>query len=212
MRLVHLLFSIFICVLAVWIMSDTLSNYQQFSNDTPTYPQPLKPTTTQQTHEPTTTQQTHEPTTKCLISNISEDLSELESRGWSDLYEADEFDCSRMSAFMWVYLREKYRILPKIIIAPQIEHAWIAVRVVDVGINDQYPVWTIKGVDYYYIETTVPRVVGEDISYFDDVPYVYVCEDPLDANDFGGVWSNGFRLTKTDMDKINQIVDGYQWR
>jgi len=52
-----------------------------------------------------------------------------------------------MSAFMWVYLREKYRILPKIIITPQIEHAWIGVRVMDVGINDQYPVWTISGVN-----------------------------------------------------------------
>jgi|GEM_PF-6159856 len=77
MRLITLLFSLFICSLVVWVMSDTLSNYQQFSDDTPTYPQPLS--------KPTTTQQTHEPTTKCLIANISKDLSELESGGWSDL-------------------------------------------------------------------------------------------------------------------------------
>lgn len=149
-----------------------------------------------------------------LIDNISRDLKDFNEKGWDKLYETNEFDCSRMTTFMWDYIRTKYNIPSKIIVAPNREHAWLAVRVRDAGDTDRYLNWTVKGVDYYFIESTVPRVViFEKDVYFGGNWYVttsdfyttriYIADDPSQANDLTGGWSTEFRLTKPDIDKLS---------
>ena len=149
-----------------------------------------------------------------LIDNISRDLMNFNEKGWDKLYETNEFDCSRMTTFMWDYIRTKYKIPSKIIVAPDREHAWLAVRVKDTGDTDRYLNWTVKGVDYYFIESTVPRVVTfEKDVYFGGNWYsttsdfyttrLYMADDPSQANDLTGGWSTEFRLTKPDIDKLS---------
>lgn len=149
-----------------------------------------------------------------LIDNISRDLKDFNEKGWDNLYETNEFDCSRMTTFMWDYIRTKYKIPSKIIVAPDREHAWLAVRVRDTGDTDRYLNWTVKGVNYYFIESTVPRVViFEKDVYFGGNWYVttsdfyttriYIADDPSQANDLTGGWSTEFRLTKPDIDKLS---------
>lgn len=149
-----------------------------------------------------------------LIDNISRDLEHFNEKGWDKLYESNEFDCSRMTTFMWDYIRTKYNIPPKVIVAPNREHAWLAVRVRDAGNTDRYLNWTIKGVDYYFIESTVPQVVTfEKDVYFGGNWYastsdfyttrISIADDPSQANDLTGGWSTEFRLTKPDIDKLS---------
>ncbi|CAG0994894.1 hypothetical protein METP3_02886 [Methanosarcinales archaeon] len=149
-----------------------------------------------------------------LIDNISRDLKDFNEKGWDKLYETNEFNCSRMTTFIWDYIRTKYKITSKIIVAPNREHAWLAVRVRDAGDTDRYMNWTLKGVDYYFIESTVPRVVTfEKDVYFNGNWYastsdfyttrIYMADDPSQANDLTGGWSTEFRLTKPDIDKLS---------
>jgi hypothetical protein len=151
-----------------------------------------------------------------LIDNISQDLDAFHIKGWGSLYTQGEFDCSRMSTYMWSYIRDKYKVPPKIVLAPSIQHAWVAVRVMDTGNTDRYPHWTIHGVDYYFIETTSPEVVTrEGNCYLGGKLYepcanaykvdIYLADTPLDANDLTGEWGTEFRLTKPDLDKLNSF-------
>lgn len=162
---------------------------------------------------------TPEPYGNLLIDNISRDLNGFYENGWQDLYERGEFDCSRMTTYMWDYIRNKYRIAPEIVIAPNREHAWLAVRVKDAGDTDRYLHWTIKGVDYYFIESTVPQVVifEKDI-HIGDNSYastndfyntrIFMADDPSEANTLTGRWNTEFRLTKPDLDKLNSFKKG----
>lgn len=149
-----------------------------------------------------------------LIDDISRDMAVFQDKGWKKLYESGEFDCSRMATFMWEYLRNKYKIPPKLVVAPNREHAWIALRVVDVGDTERYEQWTIKNVSYYFLETTKPGIVKyEKDVYFGDKWYAsnmdfyttrtYIADEPLDANTLSGAWSTEFRLTKPDIDKLS---------
>lgn len=149
-----------------------------------------------------------------LIDNISREMDVFHEKDWDKLYESGEFDCSRMTTFMWAYLRNKYKIPPKLIVAPDREHAWLALRVMDVGDTDRYEHWTIKNVDYYFLESTQPEVVKfEKDVYFGDKWYasnidfystrIFMANDPSDANTFTGGWSTEFRLTKLDLDKLS---------
>ena len=148
-----------------------------------------------------------------LIDNISRDLKEFNKMGWNKLYVSNEFDCSRMTTYMWDYFRTRYKIPPKIIVAPEREHAWLAIRVRDAGNTDRYLNWTIKGIDYYFIESTAPEVVTfEKDVYFGDTLYssnaefyttrILMAVDPTDVNTLTGSWSTEFRLTKPDIDKL----------
>ena len=149
-----------------------------------------------------------------IIDNISRDLKYFNEKGWDKLYESNEFDCSRMTTFMWDYLKTKYKIPPKVIVAPDREHAWLAVRVREAGNTDRYLNWTIKGVDYYFIESTVPQVVTfeKDVHFGNNwyastgdfyTTRIFMADDPSQANDLTGGWSTEFRLTKPDIDKLN---------
>jgi hypothetical protein len=148
-----------------------------------------------------------------LIDNISRDLETFNKKGWNKLYETNEFDCSRMTTFMWDHIRKKYKLSSKIIVAPDREHAWLAIRVKDAGKTDRYLNWTIRDVDYYFIESTIPAVViYEKDVYFGDKWYssneefyttrIFVADDPSEANEIAGRWSTEFRLTKPDLDKL----------
>lgn len=154
-----------------------------------------------------------------LIDTISGDLDNFHIRGWQDLYERGEFDCSRMTTYMWDYIRTKYKIPPKIFVSNEREHAWLALRASDVGETDRYEQWTIKGINYYFIESTYPNIVkniqnyqmGNEI-YSSSIDFyttkIYVADDPSEANDISGKWSREFRLIKSDLDKLNAFKEG----
>lgn len=154
-----------------------------------------------------------------LIDNISEDLDNFHDKGWQNLYEREEFDCSRMTTYMWDYIRTKYKVPPKIFISNEREHAWLALRVSDVGETDRYEQWTIKGIKYYFLESTYPNIVKNIPNYqMDNKIYsssidfyttrIYVEDDPSEANDDSGNWSLEFRLIKSDLDKLNAFKEG----
>jgi len=153
-----------------------------------------------------------------LIDNISLDLENFNKKGWNKIYETNEFDCSRMTTFMWDHLRKEYKLSSKIIVAPDREHAWLAIRVKDTGKTDRYLNWTIKGDDYYFIESTVPAVViYEKDVYFGDKWYssneefyttkIFMADNPSEANELTGRWSTEFRLTKPDIEKLGTFGD-----
>jgi hypothetical protein len=68
-----------------------------------------------------------------LIDRISENLTSFYDRKWNMLYHADELDCSRMSTYFWDYIRRNFHVAPKIIISYERQHAWLALKVSDVG-------------------------------------------------------------------------------
>jgi hypothetical protein len=158
-----------------------------------------------------------------LIDRISENLTLFYDMKWNTLYQADELDCSRMSTYFWDYIRRNFHVAPKIIISYERQHAWLAVKVSDVGNSTDYRHWNIKGMDYYFVEATIPKVVAEDSRKFliNDREYssaefyntaIYLLDTPQDANDFHaeksslGGWNQEFRLKADDLDKISRLL------
>lgn len=158
-----------------------------------------------------------------LIDRISENLTSFYDMKWNTLYQADELDCSRMSTYFWGYIRTNFHVAPKIIISYERQHAWLALKVSDVGNSSDYSRWNIKGTDYYFVEATIPRVVAEDKRKFliNDQEFtsaefynaaIYILDTPQDANDFHaqnsalGGWNQEFRLKKDDLDKIARLL------
>lgn len=160
-----------------------------------------------------------------LIDRISENLTWFHDRKWNTLYQADELDCSRMSTYFWDYIRRNFKVAPKIVISYERQHAWLALKVSDVGNSSDYSRWNIKGSDYYFVEATIPRVVADDNRKFliNDREFtsaefynaeIYILDTPQDANDFYaqnsalGGWNQEFRLKKDDLDKIARLLGG----
>lgn len=158
-----------------------------------------------------------------LIDRIAQNLSSFYEKKWNSLYQADELDCSRMSVYFWDYIRTNYHVAPKIIVSYQREHAWLALKVSDVGNSSDYMHWNIEGVSYYYIEATIPKIVTNDNTRFNingqlftSAEFynaaIYAFDTPQDANDFqaegswSGGWNQEFRLKKGDMDKITKLI------
>lgn len=158
-----------------------------------------------------------------LIDMISENLTTFYDKGWYNLYQGDELDCSRMSTYFWNYTRAKYHVAPKIIVSYQREHAWLALKVSDVGNSSNYRRWNIKGVEYYYLEATIPKIVVDDNQRFviNDQTYtsaefynatIYVFDTPQDANDFHadysrlGGFNQEFVLKNDDLNKIETFL------
>jgi hypothetical protein len=158
-----------------------------------------------------------------LIDRISENLTSFYDRKWNTLYQADELDCSRMSTYFWDYIRRNFHVAPKIIISYERQHAWLALKVSDVGNSTDYSHWNIKGADYYFVEATIPKVVApdnrkfliNDREYTSDEFYnvsVYVFDTPQDANDFQadvsslGGWNQEFRMKADDLNKISRLL------
>lgn len=160
-----------------------------------------------------------------LIDRISENLTSFYDRKWNTLYQADELDCSRMSTYFWDYIRTNFKVAPKIIVSYERQHAWLALKVSDVGNSTEYSRWKIRGSDYYFVEATIPKVVAPDNrrflinnrEYTSDEFYnasMYIFDTPLDANDFQagvsslGGWTQEFRMKKNDLDKIAKLLGG----
>lgn len=158
-----------------------------------------------------------------LIDRIALNLSTFYDKKWFNLYQADELDCSRMSTYFWGYLRTNYHVAPKVIVSYQRQHAWLALKVSDVGNSSKYRHWNIQGIDYYYIEATIPKIVTDDNQRFlvNGQPYtsaefynatIYVFDSPSDANDFHadysvlGGFNQEFVLKKNDLDKIREFL------
>src|SRR3972149_3060295 len=119
-----------------------------------------------------------------LIDRISIDLDSFHDKQWGSLYQADELDCSRMSAYLWDYIRSTdYYFLEATI--PRI----VADDDLRFQINDR----TYSSSEFYNAA-------------------VYVFDTPQDANDFHaensalGGWNQEFRLKKTDLDKIALLL------
>lgn len=160
---------------------------------------------------------------RLLIDNISENMTTFYNKRWDHLYQLDELDCSRMSTYLWGYIRSNYHVAPKIVISYQRQHAWLALKVSDVGNSSDYRHWSIKGIDYYYLEATIPKLVTDDNQRFmiNGQPYtsaefynatIYVFDSPQDANDFHadysilGEFNQEFVLKKNDLDKIENFL------
>ncbi len=158
-----------------------------------------------------------------LIDRIATNLSYFYEKKWNSLYQADELDCSRMSVYFWDYIRTNYHVAPKIVVSYQREHAWLALKVSDVGNSSNYLRWNINGVGYYYLEATIPKIVTDDNMKFNinGQPFtsaefynatIYIFDTPQDANDFqadnswSGGWNQEFRLKKEDTDKIANFM------
>ncbi len=162
-----------------------------------------------------------------LIDRISENLTSFSDKKWNTLYQEDELDCSRMSTYFWDYIRSEFKVAPKIIISYERKHAWLALKVSDVGNSTEFSRWNIKGIDYYFVEATIPKVVAEDNRRYliNDKEYtstefynaeIYLLDTPQDANDFHaqnsalGGWNQEFRLKKDDLDKISRLLGSSQ--
>ncbi|VVB91198.1 Uncharacterised protein [uncultured archaeon] len=158
-----------------------------------------------------------------LIDRIGLNLSSFYEKKWNSLYQADELDCSRMSVYFWDYIRTNYHVAPKIVVSYQREHAWLALKVSDVGNSSNYMRRDIEGVGYYYLEATIPKIVTNDNTKFNinGQPFtsaefynatIYIFDTPQDANDFqadnswSGGWNQEFRLKKEDTDKIAKFM------
>ncbi len=158
-----------------------------------------------------------------MIDMISENLTSYYDKGWGNLYQGDELDCSRMATYFWNYTRAKYHVAPKIIVSYQRQHAWLALKVSDVGNSTNYRRWNIKGIEYYYLEATVPKIVVDDNQRFaiNDQTYtsaefynatIYVFDTPQDANDFHadysrlGGFNQEFVLKNNDLNKIEMLL------
>jgi hypothetical protein len=158
-----------------------------------------------------------------LIDRIALNLSSFYEKKWNSLYQADELDCSRMSVYFWDYIRTNYHVAPKIVVSYQREHAWLALKVSDVGNSSNYMRRDIEGVGYYYLEATIPKIVTNDNTKFNinGQPFtsaefydatIYIFDTPQDANDFqadnswSGGWNQEFRLKKEDTDKIAKFM------
>ena len=209
MKKIALIIAIILTVIILSVYGGRITNTPSPAKDYPgnIIPEPVF----DQVQKPTPTP---EISGNLLIDNISRELEGFNKKGWSKLYESNEFDCSRMTTFMWDYLRTNYKLPPKIVVAPDRSHAWLAVRVKDAGDTDRYLHWTIRGVDYYYIESTVPEVVifEKDIHIGDNwyastndfyTTRIFLADDPSEANTLTGTWSTEFRLTKPDIDKLS---------
>ena len=181
------------------------------------------PTTTGTLPTTTTEESVLRENSDLLIERISKNLTFYYDRKWNTLYQADELDCSRMSTYFWDYIRKNFKVAPKIIVSYERQHAWLALKVSDVGNSTEYSHWKIRGSDYYFVESTIPKVVApdnrkfliNDREYTSDEFYnasIYVFDTPLDANDFQasvsslGGWNQEFRLKKGDLDKIAKLM------
>jgi hypothetical protein len=159
-----------------------------------------------------------------LIDKISLDLISFQDKKWNDLYQSDELDCSRMSTYLWDHIRKKFHVAPRIIVSYERQHAWLALKVSDVGNSTEYSHWNMKGTEYYFLEATIPRIVSNDGRKFMINEDIYTSEDfykadlyifdsPQDANDFHadksalGGWNQEFRLKKDDLDRIAHIFE-----
>ncbi len=186
-------------------------------------PFPHEPGITVTAHVPTPAATPVPPKSELPIDRISENLTWFQDRKWNTLYQADELDCSRMSTYFWDYIKRNFHVAPKIIISYERQHAWLALRVSEVGNSSDYSQWNIKGIDYYFVEATIPKVVSHDNRKFliNDVEYtseefynatIYLLDTPQDANDFHaqnsalGAWNQEFRLKKDDLDKIARLL------
>jgi len=181
------------------------------------------PTTTGTLATTTTAASVSSENSDLLIDRISKNLTSYYDRKWNTLYQADELDCSRMSTYFWDYIRTNFKVAPKVIVSYERQHAWLALKVSDVGNSTEYSHWKIRGSDYYFVEATIPKIVApdnrkfliNDREYTSDEFYnasIYVFDTPLDANDFQasvsslGGWNQEFRLKKGDLDKIAKLL------
>ncbi len=210
--------------LSLLIFSGCIEPHSQI-NDSIT-PFPHQPGITETAPVPTPTPAPSKPPkSELLIDRISGNLTWFHERKWDTLYQADELDCSRMSTYFWDYIRKNFHVAPKIIVSYERQHAWLALKVSDVGNSNEYSRWHIRDTDYYFVEATIPRVVAEDnrkflingreytSTAFYDVS-IYVFDTPQDANDFHadvsslGGWNQEFRLKADDLNKISKLLGG----
>lgn len=211
---------VFIALISGCVDSNQIVPSSSFNNE-PLSPDALTPVDTATPAYPNTSATKIK--SEFLIDRISENLTSFRDKKWGNLYQADELDCSRMSTYFWDYIRSNYHVAPKVIVSYQRQHAWLALKVSDVGNSTNYRRWNIKGVEYYYLEATIPKIVLDDNQRFviNGIPYtsadfynaaIYVFDSPQDANDFHADysmmrgWNQEFRLKKDDMDKIEKFL------
>ena len=92
------------------------------------------------------------------IEGVSDELERLRSNGWSDL--AYELGRSKTTTVLWYHLRTRCAVDPKVVFgSPRKLDSAVAIQADERG--ETFPTITIKGVDYYLIDPTVPEIVTE---------------------------------------------------
>ena len=150
--------------------------------------------------------------TSPTLEAIDNDLTWFQEQGWESLYEEGGFDCSRMTVFFWDFLRRKHGIDADIIVNFDAEHAWICIPSGEFGDTTPYPLFTVKGVSYFFVESTFPCFVENEEHYMNLTQGAMVFDDPLEVVYFtcnGFYLSNDFRLTYPDLVKIRTILPDY---
>jgi len=89
------------------------------------------------------------------IEGVSDELERLRSNGWSDL--AYELGRSKTTTVLWYHLRTRCVVDPKVVFgSPRKLDSAVAIQA---DASNTFPTITIKGVDYYLIDPTVPEIV-----------------------------------------------------
>jgi len=137
------------------------------------------------------------------IYAVDANLSRFADTGWYTLYITGGFDCSRMAVAMWYYFNRTYDIDPLIVLSER--HAWLAIPKEAFG-NSTYPTWDIGNESYYYVETTVPRVVPYSVVdvYTQMSRNVTVFKHP---NDVAGAYSSEFIMTPEIVKFVNVVMN-----
>jgi len=122
------------------------------------------------------------------IEGVSDELERLRSNGWSDL--AYELGRSKTTTVLWYHLRTSCAVDPKVVFgSPRKLDSAVAIQA---DASNTFPTITIKGVDYYVIDPTVPEIVTE-------FKYGDIFDDP------GNNYLRGhFRLDQEDLDQIEE--------
>lgn len=137
------------------------------------------------------------------IYAVDANLSRFADTGWYTLYRVGGFDCSRMTVAMWYYFNKTYGVEPLIILGSR--HAWLAVPK-DVFGDSSYPAWIIGNKSYYYVETTVPRVVPYSVV---DV-YTKIGRNATifrHPDDVAGAYSSEFVITPEIVKFVNVVMN-----
>lgn len=126
--------------------------------------------------------------TRTGIEGVYSELDTLKSNGWNNL--AAGLGRSKTTTVLWYHLRTSCVVDPKVVFgsSKKLDSA-IGIQA---GERNTFPTITIKGVDYYIIDPTVPELVTE-------FKYGDMFDDPGN-----NCLASHFRLDQEDMDRIEK--------
>jgi len=129
---------------------------------------------------------------KTTMDKVSNELSLLNSKGWSTL--ASDLGRPRTTTLLWYHLKKLIGFEPKVVFGHANKLNTALAIPVKMGGDGTFSKIKIKGVDYYVIDPTMPEIV----SAFD---YGYIYDDP--GSVMPGFFNN-FRFNTDDVAIVEQ--------